>query len=321
MSARSPALTRLARRRPARRAGSRRSRCRRRCPPARAARGSGARRRAGRPRSAWSAPTRRTARGRSPRRGCAGRRPARRSAARRPRSRRRAPARAGTARRPSASRWCPRPATKCVIVGRSARISGPVVVVVRLRRWPGCRTGRASPSRGAPRRSASRPARPRWTRRRPGEETISAPHIASSWRALDRGVLRHHADQPVALELGRHRQRDPGVARRRLEDRAARAQQPVLLGRLDHAQRRPVLDRPGRVAVLELGPQPHVGRRRQPRQPDQRGAADGVEQGVVSACSAVARQPPATAGRIVTVSPSVTGVSRPPRKRTSSSLR
>ena len=76
--------------------------------------------------------------------------------------------------------------------------------------------------------------------------------------AFDRRVLRHHADQPVALELRGHRQRDAGVAAGRLQDRGAGLEQPVALGLLDHPQRGPVLDGTGRVAVLELGPQPHV---------------------------------------------------------------
>jgi hypothetical protein len=52
----------------------------------------------------------------------------------------------------------------------------------------------------------------------------------------------------------------------------------VLLGLLDHEERGAVLDRAGRVAVFQLGPQPHVGCGRQPRQPHQRGMADAVEQ-------------------------------------------
>ena len=89
-------------------------------------------------------------------------------------------------------------------------------------------------------------------------------------------------------------------------------QQPVLLRRRDHVERGPVLHRAGRVPVLELGPQPHVRARRQPRQPDQRRPAYGVKQGVVAhsrqpACRAACSQPapPATAGSTVTVSPSL----------------
>ena len=59
------------------------------------------------------------------------------------------------------------------------------------------------------------------TGRRRGDD-LGAPHL-KELATLDRGVLRHHADQAIAAQLARHRQRDPGVARRRLEDRAVRA--------------------------------------------------------------------------------------------------
>ncbi len=131
---------------------------------------------------------------------------------------------------------------------------------------------------------------------------------------LLRRVLRHHADQPVALELARHGQRDAGVAGRGLEHRAARAEQAVGLGPLDHRQRGPVLDRPGGVAVFQLRPQPDIGRGRQRRQPDERGVADRRQQGVVAG-----HQPPATAGRMVKVEFSPTFACRPPEKRMSSS--
>ncbi len=78
--------------------------------------------------------------------------------------------------------------------------------------------------------------------------------------ALDRGVLRHHADHRIALEQGRHRQRDAGVATGRFENGGAGLQDSALFGVLDHPQRGPVLDGARRVAVLELGPQPHVRR-------------------------------------------------------------
>ena len=199
MSARSPGLDRLGRRRRARRAGSRRWRCRRRCPPRRAARASGARRRADRPRTAsrqhrlvvqlgdealvevaQAVDQLAVAR--------LGGDDLRRSGTC---SRRNRPT-------PISVPVVPSPATKCVIDGQVREDLRPGASRSAPRRWPGCRTGRASPSRGAPRRAPWRRGRPRWSRRPPGEEMISAPHISSSWRALDRGVLRHHADQPVA---------------------------------------------------------------------------------------------------------------------------
>ena len=134
--------------------------------------------------------------------------------------------------------------------------------------------------------------------------------------ALGRRVLGHDADQPVAALLGDHRQRDARVARGRLQQGGAGVEQPVLLRLVDHGERRAVLDRAGRIAVLELRPEPDVGRRREPGQADERRAADGVEQRVEAH-----GQPPATAGRIVIESASATGVCSPSRKRTSSSLR
>ncbi len=59
-------------------------------------------------------------------------------------------------------------------------------------------------------------------------------------------------DAGVAAALGDEREPDAGVAARRLDDGAARLQQPVALGGLDHAQRDAVLDRASGVEVLDL---------------------------------------------------------------------
>ena len=58
---------------------------------------------------------------------------------------------------------------------------------------------------------------------------------------------------------------------------------------VDHEIRGPVLDRAGRVAVLELGPQPHIGGWREPGQPHERGPAERIEQRVVAHRAPVAR--------------------------------
>ncbi len=106
---------------------------------------------------------------------------------------------------------------------------------------------------------------------------------------FNRCVLRHHADQSVPLQPGHHRQRNAGVSAGGLQDGGARPQQPVGLGLLDHPHSRAVLDRPGRIAVLELGPQPHVRSVspvipawRQSLQANQRRVAQGLQQRVVS---------------------------------------
>src|SRR6202023_1179393 len=102
-------------------------------------------------------------------------------------------------------------------------------------------------------------------------------------------------ERRVSLEQRAHRKRDPGVSAGRLQDRGTRRQQPGTLGLLHHPQRGSVLDGAGRVAVLELAPQPHmilavrrvVPLRRQPLQPDQRGVPEGLQQRVVASQAAV----------------------------------
>ena len=76
-------------------------------------------------------------------------------------------------------------------------------------------------------------------------------------RALDRQVLRHDQQHAVAADRRGHRQRDAGVARGGLDQRVAGLDVAALLGAPDHADRRPVLDRAGRVVALELA-QDHV---------------------------------------------------------------
>ena len=72
-------------------------------------------------------------------------------------------------------------------------------------------------------------------------------------RALDRQVLRHDQHHAVAADRRRHRQRDAGVAARGLDQRVAGADVATLLGAADHRQRRPVLDRTGRIVSLQFG--------------------------------------------------------------------
>ena len=81
---------------------------------------------------------------------------------------------------------------------------------------------------------------------------------------LERHVVRHGQDQPVALGRAHQRQPDAGVARGRLDDhRLARAHPPLALGRLDHRQRDAILERAARVELLALAE--HVGHRRRRR--------------------------------------------------------
>ena len=131
-------------------------------------------------------------------------------------------------------------------------------VVVRVAGWPGCRTGRACSSEesAAAMSSASStaPLEPLAALR---VDDLGAVH-AQQLGALGRDVVGHHDLQRVALVGADHRQRDAGVARGRLEDRLARADRALVLGVLDQRARDAVLDRAGRVARLELGPDPHA---------------------------------------------------------------
>ena len=91
-------------------------------------------------------------------------------------------------------------------------------------------------------------------------DDLGAVHL-EQLGALGRDVVRHHDLERVALARADHRERDAGVARGRLEDRLARADQALLLGVLDHRAGDAVLDRAGRVLRLELGPDADAGLR------------------------------------------------------------
>ncbi len=90
-------------------------------------------------------------------------------------------------------------------------------------------------------------------------------------------LVRHHEDAAVALPGCRDREADAGVAGGRLDDRSARLQLPVALGGLDHREADPVLHRAAGVEELELREDPRAARRRQAVEPDDRRAADEVE--------------------------------------------
>ena len=92
-------------------------------------------------------------------------------------------------------------------------------------------------------------------------------------------LVGHHEHAAVAALGSDDGEADPGVAARRLDDRAARLQQPVALGRQDHLQRRAVLGRAAGVRGLHLHGQ-HAGDPldlTDPAEPHERGVADQVE--------------------------------------------
>src|SRR5699024_489019 len=94
-------------------------------------------------------------------------------------------------------------------------------------------------------------------------------------------LVRAHEHTAIPLVLGDHGQTDPGVAGGRLHDGAAGSQLAALLGRLDHAQRDTVLDRPTGVEVFDLGQHRRCVRAEFPGdlpQADERGVPDQIDQ-------------------------------------------
>ncbi len=69
---------------------------------------------------------------------------------------------------------------------------------------------------------------------------------------LGRDLVGHHEDAPVAALRGDDGEADTRVARRRFDDRAARLEQAVALGGVDHRDRRTVFDAATGVRHLEL---------------------------------------------------------------------
>ena len=74
-------------------------------------------------------------------------------------------------------------------------------------------------------------------------------------------LVGHDEDAAVAAQRRRHRETDAGVARGRLDDRAAGPKATVLLGGLDHREADAVLHRAARIQVLELREQLGPARR------------------------------------------------------------
>ena len=92
-------------------------------------------------------------------------------------------------------------------------------------------------------------------------------------------LVGHHEDAAVPADRGGDREAVPGVARGRLDDRAARAEQAAPLGVFDHPDPDPILDRAAGVEHLEL----REDRRREAAadrvQPDQGRVAHRVQEG------------------------------------------
>jgi len=91
-------------------------------------------------------------------------------------------------------------------------------------------------------------------------------------------LVGQHEEGAVAFAGHRDGESDSGFARGRLDDRPARLELPLSFGLLDHGEADPVLHRPARVEVLELGEDPGALHRRQPVKPYDRRRADQLEE-------------------------------------------
>ena len=96
-------------------------------------------------------------------------------------------------------------------------------------------------------------------------------------------LVGHDEDAAVAAQRRRHREPGAGVARGRLDDRAAGLEAAVLLRRLDHREPDAVLHRAARVQVLELGEELARNVAGEALEPDDRRVADELEHGRVVA--------------------------------------
>ena len=111
---------------------------------------------------------------------------------------------------------------------------------------------------------------------------------------FDRQVVGHDQDHAIALDRRRHGQRNPGIARGGLDQGVAGSDLAARLSLGDHGNRRPILDRSGRIVAFELA-QNHVaatrlGFARNALQANQRRAANHrVDGGIVLSCACVHR--------------------------------
>src|SRR5207244_11162535 len=106
------------------------------------------------------------------------------------------------------------------------------------------------------------------------EDDVRAEEAEQTLSLISR-VLRHHAGERIALQLGNEGERDAGVAARRLEQLASPLQLAGSFGGLDHRLGDAVLDRAGRVLALELRVDLNVADR---PELDERGVADELEE-------------------------------------------
>ena len=138
--------------------------------------------------------------------------------------------------------------------------------------------------------------------RRPGGRTQRVrqlhhvrPEEAQHGALLEGNLARQRRRQRVALRVGDHRQRHPGVAGRRLHQLLLRLHRLARLAVRDQVGRDAVLHRPERVVPLQLAVDLRVAERRHAAQADQRrrvvGVGEQAENRVVDAQPVIIHNP------------------------------
>ena len=90
-------------------------------------------------------------------------------------------------------------------------------------------------------------------------------------------LVGHREHGAIPLDRGHHREPEPRVPARRLDDRPTGPQRPLRLGVLDHLLTNPVLDAPARVHHLEFGEDEALDAAHDLRQLDERRIPDRLE--------------------------------------------
>ena len=85
-----------------------------------------------------------------------------------------------------------------------------------------------------------------------GVRITLAPSIPHDLAALDRKRLGHDRDERITLRRADHRERDPGIARRRFDHGLARLERSAPLGVLDDGDREAILHGGQRIEELAL---------------------------------------------------------------------
>src|SRR6267142_1801747 len=94
---------------------------------------------------------------------------------------------------------------------------------------------------------------------------------------LERYLVRHAELERMTANGADHRERDTGVAARRIEHDASTPEPAFLLRVEHHPERRPIFHTPAGIRALDLHPEVPAKARADPAQWDERGVADALE--------------------------------------------